>query len=551
MKSPVLRCAIYTRKSTEEGLDQAFNSLHAQREACEAYVLSQAGEGWSAIPTLYDDGGISGGTMERPALKRLLADVDRGLIDVIVVYKVDRLTRSLADFAKIVERLDTRSVSFVSVTQAFNTTNSMGRLTLNVLLSFAQFEREVTGERIRDKIAASKKKGMWMGGALPLGYDYPVDAKTRALVVNPVEAIEVRRLFERYIVLRSVHTLVAELNDTGALTAVKTFRNGKTRGGVAWSRGALFHLLRNRTYIGEIVHRDQTYPGAHPAIVPRDLFDHAQALLDENTTRRKAKPLQPEGAPLIGKIQDADGVAMTPTIAYGKLGRKYRYYVSQPLQVGRGKSLTGDVVRRVAAGAIEGLIMHVLSGCGLIDASDGWSGIRERVDQIIVGADDVTLLLLDDRTSSDAALAEIRGQLANDQSLVRVPGRNPRLKLVLPGRPVFRGGRTWLATSDGRSLSNKAMPNPTLVQALRKAHAITKSHGIAPGSAGGAMHHQARSINDPYHRQVCRLAYLAPDLQEAIVSGDQPAGLSLEGLLKVALPLDWARQREIFGAKIP
>ena len=214
------RCAIYTRKSSEEGLDQAFNSLHAQREACEAYVLSQAGEGWKALATIYDDGGLSGGTLQRPALQRLMQDVDRGMIDVVVVYKVDRLTRSLADFAKIVERFDARSVSFVSVTQAFNTTNSMGRLTLNVLLSFAQFEREVTGERIRDKIAASKKKGMWMGGNLPFGYDLPTDPATRALVVNAGAAEQVRGLFARYLTLGSVHRLKAELDAEGVVTAV-------------------------------------------------------------------------------------------------------------------------------------------------------------------------------------------------------------------------------------------------------------------------------------------------------------------------------------------
>lgn len=551
MKPPHLRCAIYTRKSSEEGLDQAFNSLHAQREACEAYVLSQAGEGWAALPTLYDDGGISGGTMERPALKRLLSDVDRGLIDVIVVYKVDRLTRSLADFAKIVERLDAKSVSFVSVTQAFNTTNSMGRLTLNVLLSFAQFEREVTGERIRDKITASKKKGMWMGGALPLGYDYPVDATTRALVVNPQEAFEVRRLFERYSALKSVHELVRELNDAGALTAVKTFRNGKTRGGAAWSRGALFHLLRNRIYVGEIVHRDETYAGAHPAIIDRELFDHVQRLLDENTAHRQARPLRPDGAPLTGKICDADGVAMTPAIAYGKLGRKYRYYVSQPLQVGRGKALVGDAVRRVASGAIEGLVMTTLGRCGLIEPQQGWQGVRERVERVKLGSDRVVLTLFDGEAFSDAALAEIRTRLIDSQSLVRLAGKKPRLQLTIPGRPVFRGGRTWLASPDGRALSQGAAPNPNLVKGLRKAHLLVKAHGIAPGSTGASMHEEARGINDPYRRQLCRLAYLAPDIQEAVITGQQPAGMTLEDLFQVATPLDWSVQRQAFAMPLP
>ncbi|MEP6968616.1 MAG: recombinase family protein, partial [Pseudomonadota bacterium] len=246
-----LRCAIYTRKSSEEGLEQGFNSLHAQREACEAYVLSQAGEGWNAIATAYDDGGFSGGSMDRPGLRKLLEDIDRGRIDVVVVYKVDRLTRSLADFAKIVEAFDAKGVSFVSVTQAFNTTNSMGRLTLNVLLSFAQFEREVTGERIRDKLAASKKKGMWMGGVPPLGYDRPTDQLTRALVVNPVEADLVRLIFRRYLELGSVHALQRSLEAEGLRSKFWTTTKGVTKGGLAFNRGALFHLLKNRIYIGE------------------------------------------------------------------------------------------------------------------------------------------------------------------------------------------------------------------------------------------------------------------------------------------------------------
>ena len=243
--SPRVRCAIYTRKSSEEGLDQSFNSLHAQREACEAYVLSQAGEGWTALPAHYDDGGFSGGNIDRPALKRLLADVAAGKIDTVVVYKIDRLTRSLADFAKIVEIFDAAGVSFVSVTQAFNTTTSMGRLTLNVLLSFAQFEREVTGERIRDKIAASKAQGMWMGGLPPLGYDAPTDPLTRALVVNEAEAETVRLIYRRYLEFGSAHEVVRWLAGEGIRPKVWITKRGRTLGGAAFSRGALFHLLKN------------------------------------------------------------------------------------------------------------------------------------------------------------------------------------------------------------------------------------------------------------------------------------------------------------------
>src|SRR6202142_3968958 len=262
-KSPIRRCAVYTRKSSEEGLEQDFNSLHAQREASEAFIKSQAGEGWRLVKSAYDDGGLSGGTMERPALQRLLADINQGLIDVVVVYKVDRLTRSLADFAKLVEIFEARGVSFVSVTQQFNTTTSMGRLTLNVLLSFAQFEREVTGERIRDKIAASKKKGMWMGGNPPLGYD----VRERKLLVNPEEAKLVRPLFNLYFELGCVSKLKARLDREGIKSKMRLSVAGNRSGGSPYSRGALYQILQSPIYLGEIHHRGQNYSGEHKAIV--------------------------------------------------------------------------------------------------------------------------------------------------------------------------------------------------------------------------------------------------------------------------------------------
>jgi DNA invertase Pin-like site-specific DNA recombinase len=354
------RCAIYTRKSSEEGLDQAFNSLHAQREACEAYIKSQAQEGWKVLPATYDDGGFSGGNIERPALQRLLADIDAGRVDTVVVYKIDRLTRSLADFAKIVERLDAAGASFVSVTQAFNTTTSMGRLTLNVLLSFAQFEREVTGERIRDKIAASKAKGMWMGGTLPLGYDGPTDLATRALVVNEGEAEQVRLIFRRYIELGSVSALERWLHQQAIRSKAHLTRSGRAMGGLPFSRGALFHLLANRTYLGEITHKDKSYPGAHPPIVEPALFDAAQALLSANRTTHRQHPTKVSTMPLRGLLFDADGQPMSPTFAHGRGGKVYRYYVSAPLQQGRGWQLEGDAIRRVPAEAVEALVLDRL-----------------------------------------------------------------------------------------------------------------------------------------------------------------------------------------------
>lgn len=318
--SSALRCAVYTRKSTEDGLEQEFNSLHAQREACEAYILSQRHEGWTLVEAHYDDGGFSGGNMERPGLKALLEDVESGLNDVIVVYKVDRLTRSLADFAKIVERLDAKDASFVSVTQAFNTTTSMGRLTLNVLLSFAQFEREVTGERIRDKIAASKKKGLWMGGPVPLGYGV-IDRK---LVPVPEEAERVRTIMRRYIASRSANELIAQLEAEGIRTKVQKRTSGPHRGGIPFRRGSLFHLLKNPIYRGMIVHKGEVYEGEHEAIVDDDLWNAVQQRLQEKAPSRKRPMNDPQQSLLRGLLTDPEGRPMVPTYAT-KGTRRYAY----------------------------------------------------------------------------------------------------------------------------------------------------------------------------------------------------------------------------------
>jgi site-specific DNA recombinase len=316
-----IRCAIYTRKSSEEGLEQDFNSLDAQREACEAYILSQKHEGWAALPQMYDDGGISGGTMERPALQRLLADIKTGKIDNVVVYKVDRLTRSLGDFAKIVEVFDRHRVSFVSITQSFNTTTSMGRLTLNMLLSFAQFEREVTGERIRDKIAASKQKGMWMGGLPPLGYA----VADRKLVIREDEAETVRHIYRRYADFGSVRALKQELDAAGILSKRRVDRLGRETGGGPLARGALYLMLQNRIYRGETVHKGASYPGEHEAIVDAELWQTVQALLAENRVERRTGRQAAEPSLLAGLLHDDAGERMTPTHA-NKKGTRYRYF---------------------------------------------------------------------------------------------------------------------------------------------------------------------------------------------------------------------------------
>jgi DNA invertase Pin-like site-specific DNA recombinase len=336
-----LRCAIYTRKSSEEGLEQEFNSLHAQREACEAYIASQKSEGWALVRDQYDDGGISGGTLERPALKQLLADIEDGLVDVVVVYKIDRLSRSLMDFSKLVEVFDRNGVTFVSVTQSFNTTTSMGRLTLNILLSFAQFEREVTAERIRDKVKASRMKGMWMGGYVPLGYD----VRDRKLVVNEQDAGSVRRIFDRFVEVGSATVLARELRREG-------FRNKQ---GTLIDKGYLYRLLNNRVYRGEALHKGKAYPGEHDAIIDADLWDRVHAILQESPRKRANNSRAQTPALLKGMIFSENGTAMTPTST--KKGAKlYRYYVS--MDVIRNRE-TGEetALMRLAAGMVEDAVV--------------------------------------------------------------------------------------------------------------------------------------------------------------------------------------------------
>ncbi len=337
-----LRCAVYTRKSSEEGLEQEFNSLHAQREACESYIASQRSEGWVLVRDQYDDGGISGGTLERPGLKRLLADIEDGLVDVVVVYKIDRLSRSLMDFSKLVEVFDRNGVTFVSVTQSFNTTTSMGRLTLNILLSFAQFEREVTAERIRDKVRASRMKGMWMGGCPPLGYE----VKARKLVENPADAAHVRWVFARFIEIGSGTVLARELAERGVTTSR----------GHRIDKKFIYRMLSNRVYIGEAVHKGASYPGEHKGIVPRETWDQVHAILTESPRKRAARTRADTPALLRGLLFGPDGAAFSPTHTR-KGGRLYRYYVSQTvLKYGAGSCPIG----RVPAGEIEAAVIDQL-----------------------------------------------------------------------------------------------------------------------------------------------------------------------------------------------
>src|SRR5262245_14459081 len=397
-----VRCAIYTRVSTDQGLEQDFNSLDAQCDASQAYIRSQAHAGWTLLRAKYDDGGFSGGNTDRPALQRLLNDVRAGKVDVIVVYKVDRLTRSLADFAKLVELFDQHNVSFVSVTQQFNTTTSMGRLTLNVLLSFAQFEREVTSERIRDKIAASKRKGLWVGGMAPLGYD----TKDRRITVNRAEAERVRTIFRSYLKLGSLNLLMADLRKRGIVTKVRTLKSGDKVGGIPFTRGPLAHLLRNRFYIGEVAFKGEVLNGEQTAIMDRELFDAVQARLDAQINGHRAARSNTE-ALLSGRIFDDRGNRMTPSHARRR-GIKYRYYLSSALL--QGQSERAGSISRVPAAEIEALVIR---------------SIRERL-KLSASVENRSLI------NTHVAGAEIRqGQLAIKLVQAQAPKRRKRSDLTL------------------------------------------------------------------------------------------------------------------------
>ena len=449
MKPANRRYALSTRKSSEEGLDQELNSLDAQREACAAYVRSQSGEGWKALPAVHDDGGLSGGTMDRPALRQLLADVAAGRIDVIVVYKIDRLSRSLADFVRMFEIFDRHGVSFVSVTQAFSTSTSMGRLTLNVLLSFAQFEREVTGERVRAKIAASKKKGMWMGGTLRLGYDRPATG-SRTLLVNEGEAATVRHVFASYLAHTSVHALKRQSQQEGVVSKRRVTGSGKATGGLPFSRGALFQLLRNWLDLGEIPHREMCHPGLHEAIIDRALFEAVQQKLDAHVRRRAKARETVAHAPLTGRIFDADGQVMSPAFAYGRGGKLYRYYVTASLQQGGRRAKGDEAPRRVSAAALDARRLATL-GRLLTEHSGPPLLLITRVE---LHATRLELLPI-------RSLARMRSHLLPGESADADPADPSQLRLSLPVRFRTRGGHTEI--NGGAPAASK--PDTVLIKA--------------------------------------------------------------------------------------
>ena len=578
-----IRCAIYARKSSEEGLEQEFNSLDAQRESCEAYVRSQKHEGWRALPQLYDDPGYSGGTMERPALKRLLADIAAKRVDVVVVYKVDRLTRSLADFAKIVEAFDANAVFFVSVTQAFNTTTSMGRLTLNVLLSFAQFEREVTGERIRDKIAASKKKGLWMGGLPALGYD----VKDRKLVVNEAEAATVRLVFQRYLVLGSVRALKAALDAEGVVSKRRTAADGSPYGGLPLSRGALYQLLQNRVYRGEIIHKGAAYPGEHAPIVEEELWNLVQQKLAANGVERSAKREAGPRPLLTGALFDAQGEPMTPSHAVKK-GIRYHYYVSRRLIVGkRGDGATDrEGGQRLPAVELERLVVQRLRGffadpdaifealpphrrdapsrkralhsareiVQAIDASeqaDALDLLASLIARAQVHADRIEIELHARQVVAALLPGEVRsadapGSASDDADLPEadIDDIGPRLRLIIPAA-LKRTGKEMKFVLEGAD--ETATPDPSLARLLVRAHALGQHIASNPGSTLAEVGAK-QGMGAPYAARLMRLNYLAPDIVVAILSGRQPAGLTASQLMAdTRLPLEWSAQRAALG----
>jgi DNA invertase Pin-like site-specific DNA recombinase len=564
-RNGAVRCAIYTRKSSEEGLEQEFNSLQAQREACEAFIQSQRQEGWVCLRTAYDDGGFSGATMDRPALQQLLADLTAGRVDTIVVYKIDRLTRSLADFAKIVEILDARSASFVSVTQQFNTTTSMGRLTLNVLLSFAQFEREVIGERIRDKIAASKKKGMWMGGVPPLGYR----AQDRKIVIVDSEAQTVRLIFRRYAELGSVRLLKDELDACGIQSRLQTSASGRLRGGKPFARGALYLMLQNRIYRGEIVHKAQSHPGEHRPIIDPPLWDAVQARLAGNAAERNSGARHRQPSLLTGLLFDGDGNRMTPSHAVKK-GTRYRYYVSGSLIT---KDRTDNAAAlRIPAAEIEQLVsdrvQRWLLDPGSIDKSTAArladpsidhrhvaraAGIGKHWPELPMARKRAVLTTLIERIDVRVDRIDIRLRPPRLAALLDGPDASPQGAndeetelLSVPVR-LRRAGREIRMVIDSTDPFAAAKPNARLIKLLLRARrfsaALTQGEGIAFAALA-----QREGVSRSYFTRLVRLSYLAPDITQAILDGRQPRDLTPEKLLAHSrLPLAWHEQRIVLG----
>jgi DNA invertase Pin-like site-specific DNA recombinase len=531
--SKLARCAIYTRKSTEYNLELAFNSLDAQREACEAYIKSQAHEGWRLIPTRYDDGAFSGASLERPALQQLLGDVRAGKIDIVLVYQVDRLTRALADFAKLIELFDSHGVSFVSVTQSFNTSSSMGRLTLNVLLSFAQFERELIGERVRDKIAASKRKGIWVGGPVPLGYA----AVNKKIMVVPAEAKAVRTIFERYLELGSMRTLADDLGHRGIRSKPRQLANGRLIGGGAFGVGSLAYLLKNRFYIGEVVYRGEVHRGDHAPILDRPLFEAVQAKLAVQSVARRCR-LRGSPALLTGRLFDDRGHRMSPSHT-NKDGVRYRYYVSQALLL-QSKVQGARSNGRVPAAEIEALVLTALrhhlqaSGAEPQPTADSDRDLIERhVERITLTPKHIKLQM---RLSSDAPDAVTVADAAGHNAIgdlrvatITIPWTSP-LPVAVKGIVHVPAYNTPI----------KPARREALLTAIAKARQWVDD--VAQGRTATFAQIARREGKVERHvRLLAPLAFLSPRIVAAIIDGTAPADFTATSLAR-ALPYSWAEQ---------
>jgi DNA invertase Pin-like site-specific DNA recombinase len=550
----IKRCAIYTRKSSEEGLEQDYNSLHAQRDACEAFIKSQSGEGWRLIKAPYDDGGFSGGTMERPALRQLLAGIRQGLVDVVVVYKVDRLTRSLADFARMIELFDAHGVSFVAVTQQFNTTTSIGRLTLNVLLSFAQFEREVIGERIRDKVAASKRKGIWTGGSVPLGYE----VRERRLLINSEEAPIVRQIFERYLELGTVRKVMRDLSARRIASAIRVSKTGNRRGGKSFGRGALYHLLSNPVYVGEIRHKDERHPGQHEALISRELWERVQIQLRSKPGRKsETRETEAPRSPLTARLFDENG---EPLYVQGcaKGRQRYRYYVSKALVRGDGNS--NENGWRLSAAEIEQTVASVavalLSDQNVIVTAAEHSNIDQGRLSSVLKYVRALIERLQSAGQSDSVLREMVERVQLSATAIRL---SLAIRLPEQGGPatdtisltkdfpmqIKRRGvemRMVLAGESGAVRFDRS-----LLRAVGRARRWSQQLLSGQCPSIGSIARRER-IAPRYIRDLMPLAFLSPKIVKAIVEGRQPAELSIISLARrIDVPLLWTEQQQALG----
>lgn len=546
----VVRCAVYTRKSTEDGLEQDFNSLDAQFEACAAYIASQKAEGWVLSSGRYDDGGLSGGTLERPALKRLLADIEAGKIDRIVVYKIDRLTRSLSDFAKIVDQLDAVDASFVSVTQSFNTATSMGRLTLNMLLSFAQFEREVTAERIRDKIAASKRKGLWMGGSIPFGY-LP-DGRT--LSIDKTEAPIIRQIYEMYAELGSVRAVTEQAEALGFKTRLTTLSDGRTKGGKAFTRGHIYQILTNPIYAGRIRHKEQVFEGQHEAIIDPPHWEEVQQRLKDQAARERTVGNGRHSSPLASKLFDDTDDKLTPSHT-SKNGKRIRYYISRRLVTGIKKN-NADAWR-LPASALE-------DGIGQIIARhiSKPSFLMELVKDIAAGEVETMTAKLSDiaarmnKPNNAFAWARVlrRADLQQGKITLRLCRKALAAALDMPVDRIDNQARTFSAPFQHRKrgvetkiILGEVKPSRDMVL-IKNIYTAQKWYAALRHGQTLKQIADDNGIRQSRIRQMIGLAFLAPDILQTVLDGSQPMNFTSQWVKHNPIPSDWKKQRNVIVA---